>query len=499
MERIRTLVVNQDPDGLANLVDWPKGTPLKEQLASSAHLLQIINRYADFNIGLLSAEPTGDPNDNVDLSLERAGYFVRADKRQPILLRNLKANGQGEWRIAAETIQTADSIKNTLPRPVNKILGAYPDSRWLLETIVGLATWQWLGIFVVLALSVALGKGAASVAAIASRRASRLSELPWPAQKTALTLPLSVLIGATVFRLGMPQLGLSLDVRADLLIVLRSTQIVFSVILLFRVATIAFAIYGASLQQRDRGSATALLPPLRKAVKFIVALIGLVMILSTLGFNVSALLAGLGVGGLAVALAGQKTLENLFGGITIVLDQPVRVGDFGKFGSISGTVEDIGLRSTRIRTLDRTLVTIPNGEFSQMHIESFAARDCMRFFAIIGVRYDTSTAQMVRLCDGLRYMLATHPMVRSDPRRVRFLNLGTSALEVEIFAYIDTPDFNRYLEVREELNLRILEIVAEVGTECAFPSSVSYHAQLSPLPSDKQTAAEAYLKERPQS
>jgi MscS family membrane protein len=208
--------------------------------------------------------------------------------------------------------------------------------------------------------------------------------------------------------------------------------------------------------------------------KVVIILIGVLGVLGTLGVNISAAVAGLGVGGIAVALAAQKSLENLFGGVTLFADRPVRVGDFFKYGDNVGTVEEIGLRSTRVRTLDRTVVSIPNGEFSNLALENFAVRDRMRLWTLIGVRYETTPDQLRYLLARLREILLAHPRITEDPARVRFVAFGAYSLDLEVFAYANTNDWNEFLQIREDIYLRFMDAVAEAGTGFAFPSSTTY-------------------------
>jgi MscS family membrane protein len=203
-------------------------------------------------------------------------------------------------------------------------------------------------------------------------------------------------------------------------------------------------------------------------------LLAFVAILDGFGFSVTALIAGLGVGGIAVALAAQKTIENLFGGISLYGDRPVRVGDFCSFGDKIGTVEEIGIRSTRVRTLDRTLITIPNAEFSNLQLENYAKRDRMRLFAMIGVRYETTPEQLRYILVEIRKLLYAHERVTPDPARIRFVGFGAYSLDLEIFAYVDTSDWNEFLGVREDIYLRIMDIIEASGTGFAFPSQTLY-------------------------
>ncbi len=207
----------------------------------------------------------------------------------------------------------------------------------------------------------------------------------------------------------------------------------------------------------------------------------------------TAIVAGLGVGGLAIALAGQKTIENLFGGISVILDQPVRVGDSGRFGEIVGTVEDIGLRSTRVRTLDRSIVTIPNAEFSHMKLENYERRDKLRWGTNLILRHDTSPDQLRLVLIRLKELLIGHSMVMNEPARVRFLRFVQLGLEIEIFIYIRSTEWNEYLAVVEDLNLRIMQLLLDCGTGLAF--AVTAMPADAPIDRDRQLAMEREFQE----
>jgi MscS family membrane protein len=213
---------------------------------------------------------------------------------------------------------------------------------------------------------------------------------------------------------------------------------------------------------------------MQRLAKFLIVLIGVLGVLGTLGVNITAAVAGLGVGGIAVALAAQKSLENLFGGISLFASRPVQVGDFFRYGDQVGTVEEIGLWSTRVRTLDRTVVSIPNAEFSNLRLENFAKRDRMRLWTMIGVRYETTPDQLRYLLARLREILLAHPRVTDDPARVRFFSFGAYSLDIEVFAYVDTADWSEFLSIREDVYVRFMDAIKEAGTGFAFPSTTTY-------------------------
>jgi MscS family membrane protein len=237
-----------------------------------------------------------------------------------------------------------------------------------------------------------------------------------------------------------------------------------------RAVDVAFEAARAAAWTKLDQSLAGLLPLGRKIAKVVLVALGLVAVLNELGFQVASLLAGLGIGGIALALAAQKTVENLFGSVAIGLDQPFRVGDFVRVDDVIGTVESIGMRSTRLRTLDRTLVTIPNGKLADMRAETFAVRDRIRLLANLGLSYATTSAQMRAVIAGIEGTLRAHPKTWPEVVSVRFSALGDSTLNVEVMAWLQTTDWNEFTVLRQDLLLRFMEIVEEAGTTFAFPT-----------------------------
>lgn len=233
----------------------------------------------------------------------------------------------------------------------------------------------------------------------------------------------------------------------------------------------------------------------RNTAKFVLIIVALLIIFSTIGVDLTAGLAALGVGGIALALGAQKTIENVIGGLSVVFDQPVSVGDFCKFGDTSGTVEKIGMRSTRIRTSARTVVTIPNSDFSSRMIENFSKRDLFLLNTKIGLRYETTSDQMRYVLVELRKLLYAHPKVDANPARVRFLGYGSDALEIEIYAYTLASDWNDFLGIQEDINLRMAKIIEDSGTGFAFPSQTIYLSRDSGISESKKASAEAKVRE----
>jgi MscS family membrane protein len=211
-----------------------------------------------------------------------------------------------------------------------------------------------------------------------------------------------------------------------------------------------------------------------RILKVLIIIGAIISVLGLLGFNLTTALAGLGIGGIAIAFAAQKTLENLFGGVSILGDEVLRVGDTCQFGDRVGTVEDISLRSTRIRTTERTELSIPNGALATMNVENLTRRDKILFKTNLGLRSETSTDQLRFVLAEVRRMLYEHPKVETSSARIRLIGIGQSSLDLEAFAFILTQDFGEFAAIREDLLFRIMSIVDQSGSGFAFPSRTVY-------------------------
>jgi MscS family membrane protein len=274
-----------------------------------------------------------------------------------------------------------------------------------------------------------------------------------------------------------------------------------TVLLVFGVTWMLMRIVGgisnlavARLRRNQAFNKVALANLLGRLLQIAVLIIGVLVVLDLAGVNLTAALTGLGIGGLAIAFAAQKTLENLFGGIMIISDQPMRIGDFCKIGNVSGNVVDIGLRSTRIRTLDRTIVTIPNGQLATMNVENVALRDKFWFHFTISLMQQTTSDQMKAVLRQLRDLLKSHSNVESETARVRFINIATNSQDVEIYAYVFAPDYNTFLGIQEDLLLKVLDIVESAGTTLAIPMQVTHlvrNFQTEARPPEKKAVAPA--------
>jgi MscS family membrane protein len=232
-----------------------------------------------------------------------------------------------------------------------------------------------------------------------------------------------------------------------------------------------------------------------RVTTFVVAALVVLYGAEWLGLPVVPLIAGLGVGSLALALAAQPTIENFIAGLTLYADRQVRVGDFCRFGETLGTVEEIGMRSTRIRTLDHTVVSVPNADFSKSRLENYSARKKIWYHPRIRLPYDTSPDQLRYVLIEVKRLLCAHPRVLPEPAYIRFAEFGEHSLNLEVFAYIDTANYGEFLEIREDLNLRLMDVIASAGTHLAIPAQIEYQADASPLDPERKRQVEACVEE----
>jgi len=229
-----------------------------------------------------------------------------------------------------------------------------------------------------------------------------------------------------------------------------------------------------------------------RILKFVIFIAGLLAILGNLGFNMSTALAGLGIGGLAIGFGAQKTIENLFGGVSILGDEVLRVGDVCRIGDRTGVIEDIGLRSTRVRTDERTLLAVPNGTMATINLENFSRRDKILFKTNLGLRPESKADHVRFVVAEVRKLLYSHPKIETKTVRVRLTDIAGTSLNLEVFSYVLTRDFNEFAAIREDLLLRMMDIVEGAGGSLALPAQTLYLARDSGL--EKEKSAQAVQK-----
>ncbi|MDJ0851052.1 MAG: mechanosensitive ion channel family protein [Myxococcota bacterium] len=361
-----------------------------------------------------------------------------------------------------------------------------------LKVLYGEQTlWQWIGLLLCL-LVVFVG------AAVVFRVFRFLAEgRPPPLDRWLPILP--PVIAAILVIVVVDFADTELNITGDVLAAVRTGGEVIVLALsawaVFLLFTALAETWIASPRTPDRGIDASLVRIGARVLGIVIAAGIVVAGVRELGVDMLPLIAGLGVGGLAVALAAQKAIANFIGSLILFVNKPIREGDFCRYGDQIGTVEEIGLIATRIRSLERTLVTVPNAQFSEMQLDNFTARDQRLFKTVLNLRYETTPDQLRYILAGLRTLLLGHPKVTPDPARVRFVGMGAYSLDLEIFAYLRCQDQNTFLAIQEDLLLRMIDIVNESGAGLAFPSQMTYVGPDTGLSEERGREVEARVQQ----
>jgi MscS family membrane protein len=440
----------------------------------AAQLYTVLNGRLSARPTTISDRPEGSLANPLRPDEEVIGIIPASTGEVSIALERVTVkNGSRIWLFSRSTLEWVPDVY----REVDLVALDRYLPRVLRHRAVGVRLFDWLLLLVVLPLLYRLLGGVDRLVARIPDRWARGRMLPGGPISTWMPGSVRLIILAALIRTLVPTVDLPLTERRlwDLVAFVFAT-----------VGIIGLIVHGIDraetyvLRRVRRGNfaeSQALLRLVRRVVQALAIAGGGVVALRYFGFDPTAALAGLGIGGIAVALAAQKTLENVIGGFSLVFDKAVRVGDFLKVDGVIGTVDHVGLRSTQIRTLDRTVVRVPNGQMAAGSIETLSLRDKFWFHHVIGLRYETTATQMRDLTNRLEALLSAATQVEAPSIRVRFLRFGPYSLDVELFAYFHAPDWEQFLAVQQDLLLRMMEIVEAVGTEIAFPSQTVHLAR----------------------
>jgi MscS family membrane protein len=423
---------------------------------------------------------------------EVIGNIESDDEDVPVVLVRVDDPGAGQiWLFSADTLSHVPDLYDNLK--ALKFEKSLPNS--LVQNLfLGVPLWQWVGLLLAIPVAVGIAFLAIGLLAIPRRLWLQYRKKPNLRAVSRLTPPLLIFFGAIAHRILVAYLRLPLLPRTYYF---RTIGVVIEIgffWVLLRASGLMLQRWQVRAISMGRTGTSTLLVLAQRLTTALIVIIAVLSMLSTIGFNLTTVLAGLGIGGIAIAFAAQKTLENLFGGVSVLADEVIRVGDTCRFGDRVGTVEDISLRSTRIRTPERGELSIPNGALATMNIDNLTRRDKMLFNPNIALRYETSVEQLQYVLANLRRMFYEHPRVENETARVRLLSLDPSSITIELMAYVMTRDWNEFTAIREDLLFRVMKIVREAGTGFALPSQTMYSAQDQGLHPEKTLEAERRVK-----
>ncbi len=471
---VRGVITAAEQGNLARAAEYLESRLKPEDRRELAHKLWVVlDRRLLTSLDRLSNEPEGELEDGLT-NRDRIGLVESPSGNVEMFLHRVQ-RGQGSpiWLFSSDMLEEIPRLYDETQPPW---IEAYVPERLRTIRWLSLPVYRWIGIllFIPLAFGVA-GLCTRALTAWLRPLFRRLS--PGPGEhKLSSAGPLRLLVLALFFY-GASSFGLSLATRQFWHRVAETLMVMALCWLALRLMDGLTELSLRRLQRVQRSGDVALVRLLNRLSKAAAVIVAVLVLLYFADVDLTAALTGLGVGGLAIGFGAQKTIENLFGGIMVISDKPVNVGDVCKVGEFFGTVEDIGIRSTRLRTLDRTVVSVPNGQLASMILENFAMRDRLRFHHTVGLSHQTTADQLRKVLVQIRRLLDAHPKVESTSARARLIRFGTASLDVEIFAYVLESDYPSFLAIQEDLLLAVMDIIDASGASVAVPFPMALPAQ----------------------
>ena len=444
-------------------------------LVQRARELQALHAKFKGNIDLLSDEPNGSVEAGLPPGEVRVGVIeVGATTLDVILVRVDDPDSGKIWLISKDTVARIPALyaqmKREGPTTAERFVPAALTSRHLLDMSLA----QWLGWLLSIPISWFLAWLLEFLLSAPQRIWCKLRKLPFKTVwKTPLGMPLRCIVAILLHGLFVYLLDPPLLYRVYYARFLAALLVGCFAWFVSRMSDRGFD-HAVNRTRTQRAGGESILVVLQRLARILILLIGFVAALAALGVNVGTTLAGLGIGGLALALGAQKSLENILGGVTLLLDKAVHVGNFCKIGNQVGTVEDIGLRSVKLRTLDQSLLMVPNGALAQMQFENFGPRRKCLLNQHFSLRIETQVEQLRLVLDRVQSMLDQHPEIETGTSRIRVADFAGSAFELELWAFVNTSDWTQFTVVRQEVILKIAEIVEAAGTRLAAPTQLMY-------------------------
>jgi len=442
----------------------------------ASRLLAVINTHLWIDLERISPRTLGDTADGLPRDRESLGEIAAEGRRAiPVRLAHEGSGAEARWVFSAGTVAMVDSIYAALPDHWVRehlpavLLGAGP---------YALQWWQWLALITLIPIAALVGfLLAGPTQALLKRLVSRTETELDDVLVGSARGPIVLLIGVLSSRLLLRWIALPGPAEQFVVDLQRAIAIVAVFWILLRVIRVLQDALPSSDWGDSHPALRSIVPLVGRIARLLVIILGLLTVIATFGYPIATLLAGLGIGGIAVALGAQKSLEHFFGSVSIGIDQPFRVGDWVIIDGVEGEIEAIGLRSTRVRTLERTVVSMPNGRLADMRSENFGPRDRIRFRTEVALEFGTSAAQVAAVRDGIESMLRVHPRTWPDRIVVRLFRFAPSSIDLEVFCWVVTKDPDEFRVIREAHLLGIMRAVEQSGARFGFPTQTVIQRQ----------------------
>lgn len=382
----------------------------------------------------------------------------------------------GRWYYSEETVQLIPELhKDVYPFGADLLLNLLP--QFGQQEVLGMALWQYIGLLAILLLAILLHLALSRLLLPLVRRFTRRrahAQRVSPELVAKIARAASVYIVLRLVKAFLPVLQLPIESASFAIVVIRILLVALVVYILLRILDVFLFYAGRFTQQTESKMDDQLLPMLKRSIQFILLAGGMIQALRVLQVDITTLIAGISIGGLAIALAAQDTLKNLFGSLTIFMDKPFQIGDWINFSGVDGTVEEVGFRSTRVRTFANSLVYVPNGKLADMVVNNYGLRAYRRFNTKISITYDTPTVLIDKFVEGLRGIVAAHPHTRKDYFEIHLNEMSGSSLDILFYIFFETPTWSGELKARHEVLLGIIDLAHSLGVRFAFPTQTMH-------------------------
>lgn len=452
---------HKNPDFVVTTMKLSDGSE-DEKLELAQKLLKVFDSR-----GLLIEYDNIPSNPNYRDSLSGMQQYILFSSLPEVYLTKTPQN---EWVFSEATISHIPELyQDTFSSFITFIMDRLPE--WAYNEWLGIQLWQYMAVFIWLLTGLILMKIFQFFLDNYVRRLTRKTTIKWDDDLIdGVEKPSGFIFLMTFYFLTYSNLQFSVTISHFLSVVLEIALSAAVVWLFYNLAEVVSKYLAILTSKTETLLDDQLVPLIRKTLRFFVVIMGVIAILQNNGYNVASLIAGLGIGGLAIALAARETLANFFGSLTIFLDRPFKIGDWIKTGDVEGTVEEVGFRSTRIRTFYNSLVSVPNSNVANTDIDNLGLRQYRRLKTVLNLTYSTTPEQMEAFVEGIKAIVKANDHFRQDFYEVHFNSFGAHSLDVLVYVFFDVPDWSTELQQRHNFLLEVLRLAKEVGVEFAFPT-----------------------------
>ena len=426
-------------------------------------------------------------NDYTDSTTQKHYYTPFPQDLPEVYLERI----DGKWYYSKETIANIPALhKSVYPLGSDLLINAFPG--FGQKTFLGLRLWQYLGALILLLLVFLLHLFLSRLLNPLVERLSQSKLYPsLISRKLTFRIAryLSILLLLQLLKILLPLLQLPIEAANVVMVILKVFTSVMVILVGLRILDIILLYAGRVTEGTNSKMDDQLLPILKRTLQVIVVVLGIVHVLRLLDVNITALIAGISIGGLALALAAQDTVKNLIGSAMIFVDRPFQIGDWIEGSGFAGTVLEVGFRTTRIQMVDSSIISVPNGTIANLAITNLGVRVFRLYNTTVGLTYDATPDKIEEYMEGLKRMVIAHPKLSNEGYYVRFKELADSSLNIMFRARIETNDYNEELKIKEEINLGLMRLASAVGVSFAFPStSVYVETMAAPKPKNEKSS-----------